>query len=118
MPFDRTQDRLLALGQHSQAANSVFNRPNLLLIHAAGLVFPVARDEGNRVTGIQQADQVFDTVQRDGEAAGDATQINRRGETHSETSIAAWHTKKEDSATVWRGDMPRQQTVARGVVCR
>ncbi len=83
--FDRSQDRLLALGQHSQAADAALDLPDLLFIEPAGLVFAIAGDEGDRVAGVEQTHHAFDLHQRQGDAVGNGAKIDSSGQTHAQT---------------------------------
>jgi hypothetical protein len=63
---------------------SRFDLPDLLLIHSAGLVFAITRDERNRIARIEQTDHAFHAAQRQPQFLSNVPKINRSGRSHAE----------------------------------
>ncbi len=75
--LDRTQDGLLAFGQLAALGHAIVNRPDRLFVEPAGLVFPIARDEGDGVAVVEQLENRGDPFGREVQRLGDGCQVDR-----------------------------------------
>ena len=82
LPLDRSQDRLLAVGQLPRLADGIGDPPDVDFVEAAGLIAAVARDERNGVALVEQLHRRLDAGRPKTEPLGNLPQIDERYGSH------------------------------------
>ena len=74
--LDRPEDGLFPIGQEPHSCQPRLDMPDLFLVQTPRLVFPVPRDEGDRVPVVQQFNRRLDLAQRYAKTASHVPQID------------------------------------------